>query len=52
MKSGRQMIPLKMTSTPLFYLVASAIPNWRTFKHLRWVQRNPLLTFEEIGGFG
>jgi hypothetical protein len=35
-----------------FNHVASAIPKWRTFKRLRWVQRNPLITFEPIGGFG
>jgi hypothetical protein len=38
--------------TTLFNLVSSAIPNWRMFKLLRWVQRNPLITFEPIGGFG
>jgi hypothetical protein len=32
--------------------VASTTPKWRTFKLLRWVQRNPLITFELIGGFG
>jgi hypothetical protein len=31
--------------------VASTIPKWRTFKLLRWV-KNPLITFELIGGFG
>jgi hypothetical protein len=36
----------------LFNPVASASPKWRTFKLLRWVQRNPLITFELIGGFG
>jgi hypothetical protein len=36
----------------IFNLVASAIPKWRTFKLLRRVQRNPLITFEPIGGFG
>jgi hypothetical protein len=35
-----------------FNLIASAIPKWRTFKLLRWVQRNPLIIFEPIGGFG
>jgi hypothetical protein len=35
-----------------FNLIASAIPKWRTFKLLRWVQRNPLITFESIGEFG
>jgi hypothetical protein len=35
-----------------FNLVVSAIPKWRKFKLLRWVQRNPLITFESIGGFG
>jgi hypothetical protein len=29
-----------------FNLVASAIPKWRTFKLLRLVQRNPLITFD------
>jgi hypothetical protein len=33
----------------IFNLVASAIPKWRTFKLLRWVQRN-VLTFESIAG--
>jgi hypothetical protein len=33
-------------------LVASAIPKWRTSKLLRWVQRNPVITFEPLGGFG
>jgi hypothetical protein len=36
----------------IFNLVALAIPQWRTFKLLRWVQRNPLITSESIGGFG
>jgi hypothetical protein len=36
----------------IFNLVTSAIPKWRTFKLLKWVQRNPLITFELIGGFG
>jgi hypothetical protein len=36
----------------LFNIVASAIPKWRTFKLLRWVQRTPLITFEPLGGFG
>jgi hypothetical protein len=31
-----------------FNLVASAIPKWRTFKPLRWVQRNPLIIFEPL----
>jgi hypothetical protein len=35
-----------------FNLVASTNPKWRTFKLLRWVQRNLLLNFEPIGGFG
>jgi hypothetical protein len=35
-----------------FNLIASAIPKWRTSKLLRWAQRNPLITFEPIGGFG
>jgi hypothetical protein len=54
MKFGRQMMPLKMASKPYFFLnlVASAIPKWRIFKLLKWVQRNPLITFEPIGGFG
>jgi hypothetical protein len=53
MKFGRQMMPLKMASMPYFLnLVASTIPKWLTFKLLRWVQRNPLITFEPIGGFG
>jgi hypothetical protein len=32
--------------------VASTIPKWRTFKLLRWMQRNTLITFEPFGGFG
>jgi hypothetical protein len=36
----------------IFNLTASAIPKWRVFKLLRWMQRNPLITFELIGGFG
>jgi hypothetical protein len=36
-------MPLKMTTTPHFHLVASAIPKLRTF--LSWVQINPLITF-------
>jgi hypothetical protein len=35
----------------LFNAVASTVPKWRTFKLLGWVQRNPLITFEPIGGF-
>jgi hypothetical protein len=35
-----------------FNLVTSAIPKWQTFKLLRLVQRNPLITFKPIGGFG
>jgi hypothetical protein len=31
--------------------VASTIPKWRTFTLLRWVQGNPLITFEAISGF-
>jgi hypothetical protein len=31
--------------------VPSTIPEWRAFKFLRWLQRNPLITFELIGGF-
>jgi hypothetical protein len=29
----------------------SSIAKWRTFKLLRWVQRNPLITFGVIGEF-
>jgi hypothetical protein len=32
--------------------VASSIPKWRTFKLLRWVKANTLVTFEPFGGFG
>jgi hypothetical protein len=35
-----------------FNLVASAIPKLLTFKLLRWVLRNLLITFEPFGGFG
>jgi hypothetical protein len=45
-------MPFKMTSMPLFNLVASAIPKWRAFKLLGWTQRNPSITFEPIVGFG
>jgi hypothetical protein len=31
-----------------FNLVASAIPKLRTFKLLRWVQRNPLINFNRL----
>jgi hypothetical protein len=49
MKFGRQMMPLKMASKPFFFnLVASAIPKWRIFKLLKWMQRNLI----PIGGFG
>jgi hypothetical protein len=45
--------PLKITSMPHFFnLIASATPKLRTFKLLRWVQRNPLINFESIGRFG
>jgi hypothetical protein len=36
----------------VFNPVASTIPRCRTFKRLRWVQRNPLINFVLIGGFG
>jgi hypothetical protein len=36
----------------LFNPVASTTSKWRTFKLLRWMQRNPLITFELIGGLG
>jgi hypothetical protein len=53
MELGRQVMPLKMTFTPRFFdLIASAIPKWRAFKLLRWLQINPLITFEPIGGLG
>jgi hypothetical protein len=32
--------------------VASSIPKWRTFKLLRWVKGNTLVTFEPFDGFG
>jgi hypothetical protein len=35
-----------------YNLVNSAIPKWRMFKLIRWEQRNPLITFERINGFG
>jgi hypothetical protein len=28
------------------------MPKWLMFKFVMWVQRNPLITFEPIGGFG
>jgi hypothetical protein len=50
MKIDTQVMPWNMTSTPHFFnLVASVIPKCRTFKLLRWVQRNPLITFEPTG---
>jgi hypothetical protein len=53
MNFGRQAVPLKMTSMPQFFnLVASAVPRWRTINLLRWVQRNPLITFQPISRFG
>jgi hypothetical protein len=30
----------------------STTPKGWTFKLLRWVQRNPLITFEQAGEFG
>jgi hypothetical protein len=50
MKFGRKVMLLKVTSTPLFNLVTSAIPKWRTFKLLTWVQRrlNRLVDLDEI----
>jgi hypothetical protein len=33
-------------------LVASVFPKWWTSLPLRWVQTNPIITFEPIGGFG
>jgi hypothetical protein len=41
---------IKMTSVPS-NPVHSTIPKWRTFKLLRWVQRNLFITFELISGF-
>jgi hypothetical protein len=38
--------------TTFFNLLSLAIPKWQTFKLLRWVQRNPLITFDPMGGFG
>jgi hypothetical protein len=35
----------------LFNAVTSTSPKWWIFKLLRWVQRNPLVNFEMIGGF-
>jgi hypothetical protein len=36
----------------IFYnLVASGIPEWRTFKLLTWVKGNPLINFEPLGRF-
>jgi hypothetical protein len=32
--------------------IALAMPKWLMFKFVMWVQRNPLITFELIGGFG
>jgi hypothetical protein len=43
---------LRWTQSHVFNLVTSAIRKWWTFKLLRWVQRNTLITFEPIGGFG
>jgi hypothetical protein len=51
MKSCMQVMALKMTSTPYY----SIIPNWQTFKLLRWLQLlNRLVDLDEIlyGGDG
>jgi hypothetical protein len=32
--------------------VPATIPKWSTFALLRWVQRNLLITFELIAGYG
>jgi hypothetical protein len=50
MEFGRQVMPLKMTSTSHFFnLIASAIPKWWVFKLLRWVQLlNRLVDLNEI----
>jgi hypothetical protein len=47
-----EMVTLEVTSDHIFNPVVSTIPKWGTFKLLRQVQRNPLLTFEHISGFG
>jgi hypothetical protein len=38
--------------TTFLNFVASAVPKGRTFKPLRRVKRNPVITFEPICGFG
>jgi hypothetical protein len=53
MKLGKQVMPLKRPRRHIFCnLLASASPKWWTFKFLRWVHRNPLITSEPIAGFG
>jgi hypothetical protein len=53
MKFGKQVMPLKRPRCHIFFnLVASASPKWWTFKFLRWVHRNPLISFGPIAGFG
>jgi hypothetical protein len=44
----------KVTSTPYFLIlvITLAISKWWTFKLLKWVQINPLITFEPFCGFG
>jgi hypothetical protein len=36
MKFRREVIPLKVTSTP--YVLIPYLPKWRTFELLRWMQ--------------
>jgi hypothetical protein len=47
---GGDAIQDDLNST-LLKALASTIPKWRTFKLLRWMQRNALIAFESIGGF-
>jgi hypothetical protein len=47
-----ELMALKMADSILLNPVASTIQRWRTFKLLRWMQRNLLITFELLDGFG
>jgi hypothetical protein len=39
-------MPVKVTSVLYFNPVASAVPKWRTFKFLRWMQNLHQLTWD------
>jgi hypothetical protein len=55
MKFGRQVMPLKITSTPHFTFRSFRHSKWQTFKLLSWLQLlNRLVDLDEIlyGGDG